>query len=57
MNTIKYSHTISRDNAELKTNVSETRSVFDKPLIQRLLVIPHIDPDDGDRASLRNVGF
>jgi hypothetical protein len=54
MNAIKFSRAVSRVNAESKTNVSETRSVS---LLKVNISVMVIDPDDGDRASLRNSGF
>jgi hypothetical protein len=44
----KPSRAISRVNVDLKTDVSETTSVS---------IIGDTDADDGDKASLRNVGF
>jgi hypothetical protein len=51
---VKSSWAISCVIAELKTNVSETGYVS---IIMGNDIDRDIDPDDGDRASLRNVGF
>jgi hypothetical protein len=59
---VKSSRAISRVNAELKTNVFGDSLCLHlqgqcEEWYQLLLVIPDINPDDGGRASLQNVGF